>query len=109
MLPESNSWLDIPVLSNAIVVNIGDALEFWTAGRLRSTVHRVVFPRSEVEAGGRFSIPFFVQPDADVLLVPTGGEEEWEEVARRKGYEDKQPVTAGEHLKIRIRATYQVG
>jgi isopenicillin N synthase-like dioxygenase len=107
LLPRTNTWLDIPVLANAIIVNIGDALEFWTAGRLRSTVHRVVFPRTEGEAIGRYSIPFFVQPDADVLLVPIEGEGQWEEVAREKGYKDKMPVTAGEHLRRRIMATYE--
>ncbi|KKK19806.1 hypothetical protein ARAM_003379 [Aspergillus rambellii] len=65
-----NDWIDVPNLPNVIIVNIGDALELWTAGRLRSTLHRVTFPRSERENVGRLSIPFFVQPDKEVVLSP---------------------------------------
>ncbi|KAJ0296198.1 uncharacterized protein N0V96_011040 [Colletotrichum fioriniae] len=95
------AWADVPCIPDAIVVNIGDALEFWTAGRLRSTVHRVAFPRS---------------PDRHVVLAPIkedrrdggggGADAEFLEVLRRKGYESAEPVTSREHLERRIRATY---
>jgi isopenicillin N synthase-like dioxygenase len=49
-------WIDIPPKKGAIVVNVGDALEFWTAAVFRSTQHRVVMPRSEAEAVSRFSM-----------------------------------------------------
>ncbi|OHF02040.1 2OG-Fe(II)oxygenase superfamily protein [Colletotrichum orchidophilum] len=120
------AWADVPCLSDAVVVNIGDALEFWTAGRLRSTVHRVAFPRSASENVARLSIPVFIQPDRHVVLAPIkawrrdgGGllqaaddqrdgeaEAEFLEVLRRKGYESAEPVTSREHLERRIRATY---
>ncbi|KAL0936859.1 2OG-Fe(II) oxygenase family protein [Colletotrichum truncatum] len=110
-------WIDVPCISDAIVVNIGDALEFWTAGRLRSTVHRVAFPRSASENVGRLSIPVFIQPDRHVMLEPIEGQEnpakhgsdigsEFLEVLKRKGYENAKPVTSLEHLQRRIRATY---
>ncbi|TEA12115.1 UPF0676 protein [Colletotrichum sidae] len=111
------AWTDVPCLPDAVVVNIGDALEFWTAGRLRSTVHRVAFPRSARENVGRLSIPVFVQPDRHVLLEPLSGRGEpvtdegvidpdFLDVLKRKGYESARPVTSWEHLERRIRATY---
>jgi len=111
------AWVDVACLPDTIVVNIGDALEFWTAGRLRSTVHRVAFPRTARENVGRLSIPVFIQPDRHVILAPiksadeplTTGQEldaEFMEVLRRKGYENAKPVTSSEHLNRRIRATY---
>jgi len=39
-----DAWVDIPVLENAVLVNIGDAFEFWTGCQLKSTLHRVVGP-----------------------------------------------------------------
>ncbi|RDW67042.1 hypothetical protein BP5796_09791 [Coleophoma crateriformis] len=116
VLQHGGVWRDVPYLEDAIVVNIGDALEFWTSGQLRSTVHRVVFPRTAAESGSRFSIPFFVQPDAEVLLAPlplSGTRAEVEERASRfqcvlqeKGYREADPITAGEHLRRRLQATY---
>ncbi|KAK1625249.1 2OG-Fe(II) oxygenase [Colletotrichum phormii] len=108
------AWADVPCIPDAVVVNIGDALEFWTAGRLRSTVHRVAFPRSASENVARLSIPVFIQPDRHVVLAPIkedrkddgGADAEFLEVLRRKGYESAEPVTSREHLERRIRATY---
>ncbi|GKT63929.1 2OG-Fe(II) oxygenase family protein [Colletotrichum tofieldiae] len=111
------TWVDVKCLPDAIVVNIGDALEFWTAGRLRSTMHRVAFPRSASENVGRLSIPVFIQPDRQVVLAPIKSRDEllntgqgvgaeFLEVLRRKGYENAKPVTSSEHLERRIRATY---
>ncbi|KAF4493476.1 2OG-Fe(II)oxygenase superfamily [Fusarium agapanthi] len=67
---QNGSWKDVPCFDDTIVVNIGDALEFWTAGRLRSTLHRVAFPRTARENVARLSIPVFIQPDREVLLSP---------------------------------------
>ncbi|KAK1993408.1 2OG-Fe(II) oxygenase superfamily protein [Colletotrichum falcatum] len=111
------AWVDVACLPDAIVVNIGDALEFWSAGRLRSTVHRVAFPRTARENVGRLSIPVFIQPDRHVILAPIMGpgetpeaghelSAEFMEVLRRKGYGNTKPVTSSEHLNRRIRATY---
>ncbi|KAF9871303.1 hypothetical protein CkaCkLH20_11224 [Colletotrichum karsti] len=111
------AWVDVPCIQDAIVVNIGDALEFWTAGRLRSTVHRVAFSRSASENVGRLSIPVFIQPDRHVLLEPFKDrgkpvseegvvDPEFLDVLKRKGYGSAKPVTSWQHLERRIKATY---
>ncbi|KAJ7099526.1 2OG-Fe(II) oxygenase [Mycena belliarum] len=50
-------WVDVPVLENAFVVNVGDMLDQLTGGRLPSRAHRVVPPPPS--AGPRYSFPFF--------------------------------------------------
>ncbi|MFT6716089.1 MAG: isopenicillin N synthase-like dioxygenase [Saprospiraceae bacterium] len=60
----------IPVKSNpdAIVVNVGDMLERYTNGVLKSTIHRVVNPPKEQLGSSRFSIPFFMHGNPDMEL-----------------------------------------
>lgn len=53
-------WLNAPVVKDAVLVNIGDLMQFWTGGTYKSTVHRVALPRSSEEAGERFSIAYFL-------------------------------------------------
>jgi isopenicillin N synthase-like dioxygenase len=53
---DEQEWIDIPPKKGAIVVNVGDALEFWTSAVFRSTQHRVVMPRTKEETVSRFSM-----------------------------------------------------
>ena len=60
----------IPVKSNpeALVVNVGDMLERYTNGVLKSTIHRVVNPPKDQLGSSRFSIPFFMHGNPDMKL-----------------------------------------
>lgn len=58
-------WLDVPPVEGTLVVNFGQVLEQWSAGRIRATEHRVL--GSDVE---RFSIPFFYEARADAVIAP---------------------------------------
>ena len=40
-------WREIEPISGALIVNVGDCLQYWTCGRLKSTVHRVSIPQEE--------------------------------------------------------------
>jgi isopenicillin N synthase-like dioxygenase len=42
VLRKDDTWIDVPVDPAAFVVNIGDMLEAWSNGLLRSTPHRVL-------------------------------------------------------------------
>lgn len=92
----SNTWAPVPVCppgteddpTPPILVNIGDLLSYWTNGLLRSTVHRVVFPRGGEGGNGtggetssnsttvpgetadeaRYSIAFFCHPVGTTTL-----------------------------------------
>ncbi|ORY33439.1 hypothetical protein BCR39DRAFT_520065 [Naematelia encephala] len=106
-------WLDVAPLPGCLVINIGDALEFWSGGQFTSTLHRVVMPRTANEAKSRFSIAYFVQPENDTRLDPllsdSGiSEEAFEEIIARKGLpRGTRDLTGGEYLRIRIDATYK--
>jgi len=72
------SWLDVPPVPGAFVINIGDLMARWTNDRWVSTVHRVVNPTNPEEAKARRqSFAYFHQPNwfaeiecLDVCLAP---------------------------------------
>ncbi|CUJ86000.1 2-oxoglutarate-dependent ethylene/succinate-forming enzyme [Ruegeria denitrificans] len=59
-------WVRPDCPPGGFVVNIGDMLELWSGGRLKSTPHRVV-NRSGQE---RYSFPYFAVPRHDVVVAP---------------------------------------
>ncbi|MGH8319047.1 MAG: isopenicillin N synthase family dioxygenase [Steroidobacteraceae bacterium] len=61
----SGQWVDVPPLEGTLVVNFGQVLEQWSAGRIRATEHRVLGSGRE-----RFSIPFFYEARADATIAP---------------------------------------
>lgn len=65
VMTQADHWVDVPVDHSAYVVNIGDMLEAWTNGILRSTPHRVVNRSRE-----RFSMPYFVAANHDTVIRP---------------------------------------
>lgn len=64
---QAGQWVDIPVEPNSLIVNIGDMLQEASQGYYPSTTHRVIKPQDEKELE-RISMPFFLQPRADVVL-----------------------------------------
>lgn len=63
-----DGWIDVPVVPDAFVCNIGDMLERMTGGAYRSTPHRVRMPPRS-----RLSFPFFFDPSWDAHIVPVPG------------------------------------
>jgi isopenicillin N synthase-like dioxygenase len=47
---DSGEWQDVGVVENAMLVNIGDALELWTGAKYKSTLHRVSIRAKEGSA-----------------------------------------------------------
>lgn len=88
-------WTDVPALPGALVCNIGDCLMRWSNDVYVSTPHRVLPPARE-----RYSVAFFLDPNPDALVsaipgcVPAGATPR------------HAPITAGEHLRQRLAATY---
>ncbi|KAG8761242.1 hypothetical protein FRC14_005529 [Serendipita sp. 396] len=60
-------WINADPLPGAIVCNIGEMWETWTAGLYKSTLHRVIHRSSNY----RVSVPFFFEPNFDALVEPT--------------------------------------
>ena len=91
-----------------ILVNIGDLLAYWTNGLLKSTVHRVIFPKDARRGGeDRYSMAYFCHPlnDAELIAVPSKKVEQFEGGVdgMKKG---EKTLTAKDHLLERLTATY---
>ncbi|TQS38016.1 hypothetical protein Golomagni_01490 [Golovinomyces magnicellulatus] len=109
-----SSWDSLPVYPSGtesdpcppILMNIGDLLSFWTNGVLKSTVHRVIVPQFDKEnAQTRYSMAYFAHPIGSTYLEPVPSQ-----IVRahkvNSSESNGKPITANEHLKIRLRATY---
>jgi isopenicillin N synthase-like dioxygenase len=59
-------WIPAPPMTGAFLCNIGDMLERMTAGRYKSTPHRV----RNVTRRDRLSFPFFFDPSFDARIQP---------------------------------------
>lgn len=99
----SGNFIAASPIPDTVVFNIGDFLMRWSNDTLKSTLHRVCAPPNDGKLGmvkERFSIPYFMSPDRDLLIDCLPGC--WDE-DRPKKYE---PVTAGEYIDMRLDATY---
>jgi isopenicillin N synthase-like dioxygenase len=85
-----NSWVDVDADPTLIVCNIGDMLDRLTAGRYRSTPHRVR------NAGGadRISLPFFLDPGWTASVEPLALDGAWTTPADRAERWDRTDLTA---------------
>jgi isopenicillin N synthase-like dioxygenase len=81
-------WIAAPPVEGAYVINIGDMMMWWSNGRYLSNYHSVK-NRAGVE---RFSIPFFLNPDRDVVVAPLP---ELFEPGEKPAYD---PVQVGQHM-----------
>ena len=67
-------------------MNLGDAMVKFSAGILRSNIHRVVSPPGQQADHTRFSLVYFARPEYDVLMERLEGSEkipELDEEAKR--------------------------
>ena len=63
---DSDSWVHVPPINGAIVINVGDALQILSNGKYKSVEHRVI-------ANGiknRISVPIFVNPRPSDIIGP---------------------------------------
>ncbi|HET7796917.1 MAG TPA: 2OG-Fe(II) oxygenase family protein, partial [Nevskia sp.] len=68
VLSRRGEWLPITTDGDTIVVNIGDMLQRLTNHVYPSTTHRVVNPKGEAARRARFSVPYFLHLNPDVLI-----------------------------------------
>jgi len=97
LLTRAGEWCAVDVPESGLVINVGDMLERLTAGRLRSTTHRVVNPRGEAASRSRYSMPFFLHFRPDYLIEPIDPDNRTnEDIAL-------EPITAHDFLQQRLR------
>jgi isopenicillin N synthase-like dioxygenase len=95
-------WSDVVLEPDELLVNIGDLMADWTAGRWTSTLHRVVPSAPDRD---RLTVTFFHHPNYDATITPlisplsVGGAK----ASASKG------VTAGEYLAQKLEALALAG
>ena len=87
VMTQDDHWIDVPVDPSVLIVNIGDMLEAWSNGLLRSTPHRVLNLSPE-----RFSLPYFVAANYDTVIRP------FPELVGADRPVRYEPFAAGAHL-----------
>ncbi len=97
VLTPAGQWLDVPVIENAFIVNVGDMLHRWSNGILKSTPHRVI-NRTGKE---RYSCAFFYDPYVDTVVKPLS------ECITTDRPVQFEPVHYGDFLRAELQAAYQ--
>lgn len=96
------TWRYVRPLKGAIVCNIGDTLQFMTAGLVKSTQHRVVRPPLPSQVGQhRYNVLYFLRADDDAKLLPPPSPLVPKEAASLPG----MGMTAGDWVAARVKAT----
>ena len=67
--PPTRTWIPVPVIENAYVINIGDTMDKWTNSHYRSARHRVV----NYPGQARNSIAFFLNGNLKLNIKPLDG------------------------------------
>ncbi|XVF51790.1 hypothetical protein PTKIN_Ptkin04bG0212800 [Pterospermum kingtungense] len=88
-------WEDVPSMSGAFIVNIGDMMERWTNCLFRSTLHRVLASRQE-----RYSVAFFINPSRDCIV------ECLESCCSESSPPRFPPIRSLDYLEGRLKLTY---
>ncbi|KAK9715784.1 hypothetical protein RND81_06G189200 [Saponaria officinalis] len=73
--PDGESWVHVPPIPGALVINVGDALQIMSNGKYKSIEHRVIANGTK----DRISIPLFVNPNPSDVIGPM------EEVLEKSG------------------------
>ena len=120
----NHEWFHIPVVSDGIVVNIGNALSLWTDRALKSTMHRIIWTNLSLDQD-RYSIAYFTNPNLGEYLrhvypklsnpvayhihpspdaplqIPRSSSSE-----RNRNEQEEPAITYQDYYKVRLRLTY---
>ena len=73
---EEAEWAYVAPLPAHAIINLGDAMTKFSAGILRSNIHRVISPPGAQANLTRYSLVYFTRPEYDVQLRHLGTESE---------------------------------
>lgn len=105
VLTPEGQWKYVKPLDGGVTVNIADALQFWSNGYLKSSVHRVVAPPPDQAHVDRLGLLYFVRPGENLNLKPVDSP-----LLRRLGMLDgvkDEDVKAGDWVRARVRRNWQ--
>jgi isopenicillin N synthase-like dioxygenase len=93
---EHAGWEDAPYEADALTVNIGDLLEYWSGRRWPSGRHRVLPPQPHAPEEDLVSLIYFYEANHDALVTPLDPP-----IGRVSGL---APVTTSDFIKQRLDA-----
>ncbi|KUI38867.1 oxidoreductase [Mycobacterium sp. IS-1496] len=93
---DADGWTDAPYRPDALTVNIGDLLEYWSGRRWPSGRHRVLPPQPDAPEEDLVSLIYFYEANHDAVVTPLGPP-----IGRVSGLE---PVTSSDFIKERLDA-----
>lgn len=97
VLSKSGNWVPVTILEGAIICNVGDMLQRLTNGVLPSTTHRVVNPPAPHSHKSRYSIPFFLHFNPDVVI------DALESCVSENNPKREEAISADDYLMQRLR------
>ncbi|MCU4413924.1 isopenicillin N synthase family oxygenase [Acinetobacter sp. WU_MDCI_Axc73] len=92
VLNKDAKWIDIPLIENTLIMNIGDMMEILSNGRYVATKHRVKKVKQQ-----RYSFPLFFSCDYDYIIQPVV----------QTDPPKYAPLKGGEHLFNQTAQTFQ--
>jgi isopenicillin N synthase-like dioxygenase len=93
---DADGWSDAPYDPDALTVNIGDLLEYWSGRRWPSGRHRVLPPQPHLPEEDLVSLVYFYEANHDAVVTPLVPP-----IGRVSGLE---PVTSSAFIKERLDA-----
>ncbi|KAJ8457009.1 hypothetical protein ONZ51_g11782 [Trametes cubensis] len=97
-------WRWVKHIDNAMVVNIGDAMEFLSGGFYKGTIHRVHQPPRDQQGFDRLGVYYFVIANGDVILKPLQESPVLQRVGIVRRVEDEKAPTMDQYRKGRTAA-----
>jgi len=97
---QDKDWIGVTAPRGSFIVNIGDLGSLYSGGEYLSSMHRVI-NRSSVS---RYSLPFFVDGNSDVVVAPIKGSlasVDWEG-------RDVRTLSVEEHMRERFDSSYNI-
>lgn len=95
VLNGANEWIDVPLLDDCFVINIGDMMEVVSGGQYIATSHRVRQVKQE-----RYAFPFFSSLDYDTVVAPIASARVDVNSAA------SEPIICGDHLLAQTLQTF---
>lgn len=87
VLNGANEWINVPIVEDCFVINIGDMMEVVSNGQYVATSHRVRQVKEE-----RYSFPFFSSLDYDTVVAPIS------DLVAEHEVSPYNPMICGDHL-----------
>ena len=104
VMSPQGEWVQAPCVENCILVNLGDALSFWSGAQLKATLHRVTFDGLPHDRE-RQSMAYFGAANPDTVLEPIVKGRTMEKYVTN-GIELEPGITVGELSKMIMRGIY---